>query len=96
MKRVLIEADSKNLYLNYRFSQRHIKIKDVTDVTFYLNKMSAGRHTYRRVVQSYGTIRIHTKDQVYCIGPVRSCEETVNIIKQTVRLTAESTQDFDL
>jgi len=91
LKRVMIEADSKNIYLNYRFSQKIINIKDVTDVTFYLNKMSAGRHTYRRVEQSFGTIRIHTKDEVYRIGPVRSCEETVNIVKQTVRLAMEST-----
>jgi len=96
LKRVMIEADSKNLYLNYRFSQKVIKIKEITDVTFYLKKMSAGRHTYRRVEQSFGTIRIHTKDEVYRIGPVRSCEESVNIIKQTVRLAIESTETFDL
>lgn len=96
LKRVMIEADSKNLYLNYRFSQKTIKIKDVTDVTFYLNKMSAGRHTYRRIKQSFGTIRIHTKEKVFRIGPIRSCEETVNVVKQTIRLAMESTESYEL
>ena len=91
--RVLIESDPKNIYLKKRFRKVVIAIHDIEDITYYLSKRSVGKHTARRVAQTYGTIRIHTKDASHSIGYVRSCEETVNLLKQEVRLATSKDSD---
>lgn len=91
--RIMIESDGKNIYLNYRFRKVMVAIRDIEDITYYLHKSSVGKHSARRVEQTYGNIRIHTKDISHSIGYVRSCEEAVNLLKQEVRLVTSKDSD---
>ncbi len=91
--KIMIETDAKHIYLNYRFRKVLIALSEIEDINYYLSKRSVGKHTARRVAQTYGTIRIHTKDASHSIGYVRSCEETVNLLKQEVRLATSKDSD---